>query len=98
MPHEWLIHRFVESERLPLRLYLDVGKFENGFKDPGMLVANRHMRDVLCAKGYPTSYVEYAGGHDYPWWEITLSEGLLALAGENAAHGEGGPDREHSLE
>jgi enterochelin esterase family protein len=84
MPHEWLIQRFVESERLPLRFYLDVGIFENGFKDPGMLVANRHMRDVLLARGYPVTSVEYAGGHDYPWWEITLPDGLLALAGDTA--------------
>jgi enterochelin esterase-like enzyme len=81
IPHEWLIQRFVETERLPLQFYLDVGIFENGFKDPSMLVANRHMRDVLRAKGYPITYAEYVGGHDYPWWEITLPQGLLALAG-----------------
>lgn len=83
--HEWLIHQFVASRRLPLRLYLDIGTFENGFKDPSMLVANRHMRDVLRAKGYPIAYVEYVGGHDYPCWEITLPEGLLALVGNEAA-------------
>ena len=80
--HEWLIHQFVESACLPLRFYLDVGTFENGFKDPSMLVANRHMRDVLRAKGYPVAYAEYVGGHDYPCWEITLPHGLLALVGD----------------
>jgi enterochelin esterase family protein len=69
----------VTSPRLPLRFYLDVGIFENGFKDPGMLLANRHMRDVLLAKGYPLTYAEYVGGHDYPCWEITLPQGLLVL-------------------
>ncbi len=78
--HEWLIHQFVESPQLPLRFYLDVGLFENGFQDPSMLVANRHMRDVLRAKGYLVHYAEYVGGHDYPYWEVTLADGLLALA------------------
>jgi enterochelin esterase-like enzyme len=77
--HEWLIHQFAAAPRLPLQFYLDAGTFENGFKDPSMLVANRHLRDVLQAKGYPLSYAEYIGGHDYPWWEITLPDGLLAL-------------------
>ena len=85
--HEWLIHQFVESRCLPLWFYLDVGTFENGFKDPSMLVANRHMRDVLRAKGYPVTYAEYVGGHDYPCWEITLPHGLLALVGDNAIGG-----------
>lgn len=86
--HEWLIQQFVASPRLPLRFYLDVGTFENGFKDPSMLVANRHMRDVLRARDYPVTYAEYVGGHDYPCWEITLPNGLMALAGDAAAaHG-----------
>jgi len=75
----------VASLRPPLRFYLDVGTFENGFKDPCMLVANRHMRDMLSAKGYPVTYAEYVGGHDYPCWEITLPDGLLALVGDEVA-------------
>jgi enterochelin esterase-like enzyme len=86
--HEWLIHQFVAGPRLPLRFSLDVGTFENGFQDPSMLVANRHMRDVLRAKDYPVAYAEYLGGHDYPCWEITLPAGLLALVGDESAPGE----------
>src|SRR5262249_36594892 len=85
--HEWLIHPFVASPRLPLRFYRDVGVFENGFKDPSILVANRHLRDVLRAKSYPVAYAEYVGGHDYPCWEITLPDGLLALAGNESVRG-----------
>jgi enterochelin esterase-like enzyme len=77
--HDWIIHQIVVSPTLPLRFYLDAGIFENGFKDPSILVANRHLRDVLRAKGYPVVYAEYVGGHDYPCWEITLPVGLMAL-------------------
>jgi len=83
--HDWLIRQFVAGPTLPVRFYLDVGAFENGFNDPSMLVANRHMRDVLRAKGYPVAYAEYVGGHDYPCWEVTLPDGLMALMGDGAA-------------
>jgi enterochelin esterase family protein len=82
--HEWLIHQFVADPRLPLRFYLDAGSFENGFQDPGILVANRHLRDVLRAKGYPLTYAEYTGGHDYACWRGTLADGLMALIGADA--------------
>jgi len=80
----WLIRQFVESERLPLNFYLDVGLLENkGTGGLGMThhSMNRHMRDVLRAKGYSLTYVEYNGGHDYLWWRQTLADGLVALLG-----------------
>jgi enterochelin esterase family protein len=89
--HEWLIHQFVASPHLTLQFYLDVGLFENGFKDPSMLIANRHLRDVLLAKNYPVAYAEYLGGHDYPWWEITLPHGLVELIGAEESGGEAAP-------
>jgi enterochelin esterase family protein len=80
----WLIRQFVEAERLPLNFYLDIGLLENkvlkslgeGMSHHSM---NRHMRDVLRAKGYRLTYVEYNGGHDYLWWRQTLADGLVAL-------------------
>lgn len=77
----WLIRRYVEAERLPLRFYMEVGLLEyshngNGASHRGL---NRHMRDVLRAKGYPLIYTEYNGGHDYIWWQQTLADGLIAL-------------------
>jgi enterochelin esterase-like enzyme len=78
----WLIRQFVESEKLPLRFYMDIGILENSpSKNWGSShhAMNRHMRDVLRAKGYPLHYVEYSGAHDYIWWRQTLADGLIAL-------------------
>jgi enterochelin esterase-like enzyme len=81
--HEWLTRQFVDSPALPLRFYLDVGLLENSYEEgPSQRCTNRHMRDILRAKGYPVHYVEYNGGHDYVWWRGTLADGLLALVGK----------------
>jgi enterochelin esterase family protein len=80
---EWLPHQFVIADKLPLRFYLDVGILEsdNAYEFPSILLSNRHMRDILQAKGYPLHYAEYGGGHDYICWQGTLADGLLALVG-----------------
>lgn len=80
--YEWLARQFVALDRLPLRFYIEMGTFENvRYCDrPTPLVAARHFRDVLQAKGYPVHYVEFSGGHDYICWRGTLADGLLALA------------------
>lgn len=79
--HGWLIRQFVASEPLPLRFYMDAGTFERGIRDPSILLYNRHLRDVLRAKGYPVAYAEFTGGHDYLCWQGTLADGLIALVG-----------------
>ncbi|HEV8191395.1 MAG TPA: alpha/beta hydrolase-fold protein [Ktedonobacterales bacterium] len=83
--HGWLIRLFVPSERLPLRFYMEAGTFERGIRDPSILLYNRHMRDVLRAKGYPVAYAEFTGGHDYLCWQDALAEGLIALMGRGQA-------------
>jgi enterochelin esterase-like enzyme len=65
--HEWLAQQFVVHPTQPVRFYLDVGSLETARMldgGPSQLVANRHMRDVLRAKGYEVIYREYSGGHD----------------------------------
>ncbi|HSG18146.1 MAG TPA: alpha/beta hydrolase-fold protein [Anaerolineae bacterium] len=81
---EWLARQYALTPKLPLRFYLDVGLLETDM-DPGdltcMLSRNRHMRDVLQAKGYPVYYSEFYGGHNPMNWKGTFANGILALLG-----------------
>ena len=80
---EWLIRQFVAAPKLPLRFYLEAGLYEcfgNFSKGPTLLLANRHLRDVLLAKGYPIYYSEFAGDHSELSWKGTLAHGLILLA------------------
>jgi enterochelin esterase-like enzyme len=71
-----LISQFKNRERLPIRFYLEVGRFDqNGFS----LGTNRELRDVLQLKGYAVTYKEFDSGHDYIWWRGSLADGLIAL-------------------
>ena len=76
-----LADEFVRSDRLPLRFYLDAGVFETvPYRALAPTVhANRHLRDVLVAKGYDVTYREFPGAHDYIWWRETVADGLIAL-------------------
>jgi len=80
-PDAWLIEQFATTERLPLRFYLEAGLLEDQRDSSGttILRANRHLRDVLRAKGYWVHYAEYCGGHQYINWRSTLPEALMAL-------------------
>ena len=79
----WLARLFIKVPRLPIRFYMDVGIFEADFMGGGLgaLEPNRHMRDVLLAKGYDVHYHEFMGGHDYINWRGTLADGLITLLG-----------------
>jgi len=79
---QWLTRQFVTAPALPVRFFLGAGLFESGRGgQPGILETNRHLRDVLRAKGYRVTHREVAGGHDYLVWRGTLSDGLLDLIG-----------------
>lgn len=78
---EWVFRQAVEQPRLPLRFYLDVGRYEPLFSVNSV----RHLRNLLEAKGYPLHFYEYCGGHDYSWWRGTLSRGLIFLLGDTGS-------------
>ena len=75
-----------QSRPLPLKIYLEAGTFENR-TDGGvsLLDANRHVRDVLRLKGYPVTYREFHGGHEFQCWRQSLVGGLVDLFGTQAA-------------
>jgi enterochelin esterase-like enzyme len=72
-----LILSFRTSARLPVKFYIEVGRFDS------LLGINREMRDVLLLKGYPVTYREFDSGHDYLWWRGSFADGLISLIGQN---------------
>jgi enterochelin esterase-like enzyme len=63
------------TERLPLHLWMDIGRYEH------LLETNRSMVELLLSKGYSVVYREYNGGHSYTAWGNDLVHGLEALYG-----------------
>jgi enterochelin esterase-like enzyme len=78
---EWLAEQLAVRDRVPLRLYLETGRYTGTARPffPGNLAANRHMRNVLRAKGYDVTYSEYSGGHEFVCWRGSFADGLIAL-------------------
>jgi enterochelin esterase-like enzyme len=83
----WVAKQFIVSPKLPVRFYMDAGSDEIDLSGKGnsILVPNRHLRDVLLAKGYEVHYQEFIGGHDYLSWRGTLADGLILLMGSVAS-------------
>jgi enterochelin esterase family protein len=80
----WLAREVIARSVEAVDFYMDVGNLENArMRDggPSQLDANRHMRDVLCAKGYPVLYREFSGGHDYSSISAPLYEALPHMLG-----------------
>jgi enterochelin esterase family protein len=79
---EFLARRLAQSKRLPVEFYLETGLLETAAipsRDPSMLTASRHLRDVLIAKGYHVEFHDRFSGHEHVAWRATLSDGLIAL-------------------
>lgn len=81
---QWLTNKFKESERLPIKFYLNAGVLEDAPYDtePIMMDVINNIRDVLIKKGYEVSYENFPSGHDYLSWGETLGTGLIELIGD----------------
>ncbi|WP_416873140.1 enterochelin esterase [Kitasatospora sp. SC0581] len=73
---EWLTRRLAAEQRRPARFWIEVG-----LQEWMLLAQNRHLRDVLTARGYDLAYREFNGGHDYACWRGGLADGLAHLLG-----------------
>ncbi|MCA6094213.1 enterochelin esterase [Streptomyces sp. SCA3-4] len=71
---EWLTRQYATHEKLPVRFHLEVG-----LQEWMLLPQNRHLRNVLEARGYEVAYDEFNGGHDYACWRGGLAVGLVGL-------------------
>jgi len=83
---EWLTRQFVTTRKLPVRFYLTVGEFERGPTPGGgadMVTVNRHLRDILRARGYEVGYAECNGGHDFLNWRGMLPDALMTILDGN---------------
>lgn len=73
------IFEWVESvPRKPIEVWMDVGRYE------WLLELNRRMHTLLKAKGYPVTYREYPGGHNYPSWREDVWRALETFFGNDA--------------
>jgi enterochelin esterase family protein len=92
---EWLTRQIATKPRVALRVYLEAGLLEDlqwqgappRFAYPSLILATRHLRDVLQAKGYQIFYNEYNGAHEALSWRGTLADGLIALIGKGISNG-----------
>jgi enterochelin esterase-like enzyme len=78
---EWVARELARRPRLPIRFALSIGRLETAVipsRDPSMLTASRHLRDVLLAKGYAVSYRELSSGHEHVAWRAVFGDMLVA--------------------
>ena len=77
---EWVARQAATQARLPLRVYLSIGRYETSAipsADPSMLTASRHLRDVLVARNILVSYMEFSSGHEHVAWRATIGDALV---------------------
>jgi|HubBroStandDraft_4_1064222.scaffolds.fasta_scaffold05574_1 enterochelin esterase-like enzyme len=79
----WMAQQFIAAKKLPLRFYMDAGtnEIDTSGRGADILLTNRHLRDVLRAKGYDVYYQEFEGDHEFINWRGTLADGLIVLLG-----------------
>jgi enterochelin esterase family protein len=81
---EWLARQFARAAKSNVVFCLEAGRMENrpnGNDGTTLLASNRHLRDVLRARGYVVHYFEVYGDHDPVHWRRTLPEALMVVLG-----------------
>jgi enterochelin esterase-like enzyme len=79
---EGLARHIAIEPPLPVRFYIEIGLLETAAipnRDPSMLTANRHFRDVLLAKGIKVKYAEHFSGHEHVSWRATIGDALIEM-------------------
>jgi len=85
---EWLVSQFADAPKSNVFFHLDVGLMENrteGNSGTTLLAANRHLAEVLRAKGYGLHYVEVYADHDPVHWRRTLPDALIATLAHSSS-------------
>ncbi|MGW4205298.1 alpha/beta hydrolase-fold protein [Streptomyces sp. NPDC004726] len=79
----WLTRQIAAAPPRPVRFWIGIGTLETQSLPGGisMLSTNRHLRDVLIAKGYDLGYDEFPGGHEQAGWRRAFAKGLRHLLG-----------------
>ncbi len=54
-----------------------------------MIATNRRMAAVLREKGYEVTYSEFAAGHDWSHWRVSLAQALTTLLPPSSGESEG---------
>ncbi|MBW6439286.1 DUF3327 domain-containing protein [Actinoplanes hulinensis] len=76
-----LIRDVAHATPADVRFYLDVGLLETMQGPdgaPSQLAACRSMRTALLDRGFPLTYREFTGGHDYVNWQHNFADAILA--------------------
>ncbi len=87
--YEWLAHRIATAHQATTKIYLEIGLIEDvpwtpsrpRYAYPSNVIATRHLRDVLEARGFGVTYHEFNGHHEHHAWRVTFADGLMALLG-----------------
>ncbi|RXJ84848.1 alpha/beta hydrolase-fold protein [Arcobacter sp. CECT 8985] len=76
---QWLTRQIKKEKTKDIKVYLNAGLFETGFKPIDILESNRNLKNVLKSKKYKVFYEEFPSGHDYFNWRVRLANGLIKL-------------------
>lgn len=81
----WLPQQVVDMPVSSIRIWMESGTLEGGISRdgiPSLLDSNRHMKNVLRAKGFDVIFHEYLGGHDFAHWRNSQADALIHLLGK----------------